>query len=222
MVAEFLWEVFGLKTKQLDIYRQALRHKSAYTVKKGMRSNERLEYLGDAMIELTVSDYLFHKYSEASEGELTKLRSRIVSRKNLNEVGGRIGITGVLSKSSRIKAKNTSVGGNALEALIGAMYLDKGFERTRKIVWQKLLNELMSVEELEKKEENFKSVILEWCQKDSKELDYETTEMDGDTQGFRSVISIDGVVISSGKGRNKKSAEQDAAKEAAALLKIKV
>ena len=221
MVAEFLWEHFGIKTSNYSIYREALRHKSAHTVRNGMKSNERLEFLGDAMLEIVVSDYLYHKYTDGSEGDLTKLRSKIVSRKNLNEVGSRIGITQMLSKSSRIKVKNSSVGGNALEALVGAIYLEKGFEKTKRIVSERLLNDLMSVEELEQKEENFKSVLLEWCQKYSKQLSYVTVEK-ADNQGFQSKVIIDGQELSSGTGRNKKSAEQDAAKEATDLLNIKV
>lgn len=187
-----------------------------------MKSNERLEFLGDAMLEIVVSDYLFHKYQSSNEGELTKLRSRIVSRKNLNEVANNIGLPAMLSKSSRIKAGNSSVGGNALEAIVGAMYLDKGYETTCKVLREKLLKTLMRVEDLEQREENFKSILLEWCQKDAKNLRYETLELNELYEGFEAIVFVDDVEIAKGTGRNKKSAEQEAAKEATRVLNIKV
>lgn len=222
MVADFLIAHFGVSTSNYAIYREALRHKSAYTVRKGLPSNERLEFLGDAMLEGVVSDYLYHKYQDGDEGVLTKLRARIVSRKNLNKVATEIGLPEVISKSSRIKSANSSIGGNALEAIVGAIYLDKGYAKTKTVISDKLLDEMMSIEELEQREENFKSVLLEWCQKDGIELAYETAETKLNTHSFVSKVLVNHEEVSSGKGRNKKAAEQDAAEEAIKKLKIEI
>ncbi len=185
------------------------------------QSNERLEYLGDALLSFVVGEYLFNTYPKADEGFLTKMRSKIVKRKTLNELAVKMGLDGMMAEFNQTSISSSMLG-NALEALIGAIYLEKGFEFARHFVLRRILKRYIDIAVLESFDDNFKSQLLEWCQKHSKEIDfriiskYKTDKRDR----FKVGVFIDGEEIASAEDYNKKSAEQIAAEIALATLNI--
>jgi ribonuclease-3 len=186
-------------------------------------SNERLEYLGDAFLSLVVAEYLFHKYPFRDEGFLTKMRSKIVKRKTLNELANKMGLDMILADYAVGTVSNT-MAGNAFEALIGAIYLDMGYNRAKSFIIQKILIEHLDIEELENKDDNYKSQLLEWSQKSSKLIEFKLVSK-SKSQGrdrFKMAVSIDEKLISEAEAFNKKAAEQKAAELALKRLNIPV
>ena len=218
----FIRTSFGVKPRKASLYKEALRHKSSPEFEQlvGLHNNERLEFLGDAILNLCVAQYLYDNYNHEKEGFLTKLRSRIVSRKHLNELAAKIKLHRFVKHDTRMSIKQTSVGGNALEALIGAIYLDLGFAQVDKVIQKQIIEELSDLEALEKNDENFKSILLEWSQAEGKELSYQSDFDENNNRRFQSIVSVDGESIATGKGRSKKDAEQEAAR--LSILKIGV
>ena len=217
-------KITGLLPKNLPLYSLALTHSSFLNENEGdFESNERLEYLGDAILDAVVAEYLFKKLPFQNEGSLTELRSRIVKRDTLNRIGSSIGLrelmqTGVISKS------NKSIIGNALEALVGAVFLDFGYKKTYKFVADKLIKPFVDIDELISTTDNYKSLLLEWGDKHNKEVIFEIADSikhKSHTE-FVSVVKINGTKKSEGRGNSKKKAEQNAAENACEKLKITV
>lgn len=199
----------GIRSSLLQLYRQALRHRSVLKENDERFSNERLEFLGDAILDAVVSEHLYHHYPEADEGFLTQMRSKLVSRERLNGLAEDLGLFRLLDHDLRPEGKKISgIGGDALEALVGAVYLDKGYKRTRKWVLRTLIGPL-DLERLEQMETDPKSRLIEWAQKEGRAAHFEA--IDPSEKTHRVVLYIDGDEVSRGEGRTKKKGEQEAA-----------
>ncbi|HRH69069.1 MAG TPA: ribonuclease III [Flavobacteriales bacterium] len=208
-------QTLGITPGDPPLYRQALRHVSAVPDDRpDLPDNERLEFLGDAVLDAIIGDLLFTTYPDKGEGFLTRMRSKLVSRTQLNTLAKRIGIERVI-ESNLARPHESSVPGNALEALIGALFLDKGFERTRKVV-VKLIKTHFDLSEIEKEDRDGKSRLLEWGQKRRKKVEFVVREEGGAGRGKHYVaeVHINGQVRGTGQGTSKKVAEQDAAQSA--------
>lgn len=193
-------------------------------VKEGVKeSNERLEYLGDAVLGTVVAEYLFKKYPFKDEGFLTDIRSRIVNRESLNLLAKKIGMRDIVTyDQTRNMPMNKSLYGDALEALVGAVYLDKGFAQCRKFILNKLIIPHFDLEELVKTNPNFKSKLIEWAQRENKEVRFEIVSIKNNKhfKEFTAQVFIDDQELGKGHGLNKKKAEQDAAMRSCELLQI--
>lgn len=213
--------ILGFVPVNLSIFRTAFYHKSMSNEKPNQMTNERLEYLGDAILSTVVAEYLFKKYPNKDEGFLTKMRSKIVKRQTLNEIADNMGIDVILADYSLGKMSSSMLG-NALEALIGAIYLEFGYDKTRDYVVKKILKSYLDIEELEQKDDNHKSVLLEWCQKHGKEVHFITLSKEkvNKRDFFKVAVNINGDEISTAEDFNKKSAEQIAANLAINKLNI--
>ncbi|KYG82641.1 ribonuclease III [Roseivirga echinicomitans] len=218
--------IVGSKPFNLKPYKIATQHTSvAKSVKEGVKeSNERLEFLGDAVLGLVVANYIFKKYPYKDEGFLTEIRSRIVSRDSLNLLARKIGVDHIVQFDSRRKTPNShkSIYGNTLEALIGAVYIDQGFKRSQKFIINKLLIPHFDIEEIISTTKNYKSKLIEWAQKNGKTTSFDLLETKEKTHFKEFVIQvlIDDEPIAKGHGLSKKKAEQDAAREACISLEI--
>lgn len=179
-LADYINNIFGFRPKNIALYKLAFTHKSRSEENVGNYhlSNERLEYLGDAVLSLSVADFLFRKYPTQSEGFLTKMRSRIVSRASLNQLSQKLGFDEYI-RYVHDNGKGTSfryLGGNTFEALMGSIYLDRGYDFTRRIIIDRIINVHIDLEQLMETETNFKSKILEWTQKQRKNLEFRLLE----------------------------------------------
>jgi ribonuclease-3 len=214
--------IVGFTPSNLQIFIQAFSHKSAVDPKlHTVTSNERLEYLGDSVLSTIVAEYLFQKYPNSDEGFLTKMRSKIVKRKTLNRIADDMGIDVVLQENNDTRLSE-SMKGNALEALVGAIYLEKGFNVTKRIVINKILRRHLNIQDLEEQDDNYKSQLLEFCQKNGSEIDYRVLErfkMENRDR-FKIAVFLDGKEIATGEDFNKKSAEQNASFKAMKTLGI--
>ncbi len=214
--------IVGFTPSNLQIFIQAFSHKSAVDPKlHTVTSNERLEYLGDSVLSTIVAEYLFQKYPNSDEGFLTKMRSKIVKRKTLNRIADDMGIDVVLQENNDTRLSE-SMKGNALEALVGASYLEKGFNVTKRIVINKILRRHLNIQDLEEQDDNYKSQLLEFCQKNGSEIDYRVLErfkMENRDR-FKIAVFLDGKEIATGEDFNKKSAEQNASFKAMKTLGI--
>jgi ribonuclease-3 len=221
-----LKNLLGFVPGNLSLYRLAFRHKSvAQNVKKGVKnSNERLEFLGDAVLGSVVAEVLFKLYPYEDEGFLTELRSKIVSRVNLNQLARKLGFEKLIEYDNRMvgSTRQGSLLGDAFEALVGAVYLDKGYDFTRNFLVNHIIKSHIDIHQLEKTETNFKSKLIEWCQRHSKDITFELTEnQEGESNKLFTVRAIiDGEVLGTGKEFNKKNAEKLAAEKACEALSI--
>ena len=210
----------------LSLYRLAFRHKSvAQNIKKGVKnSNERLEFLGDAVLGSVVAEVLFKLYPYEDEGFLTELRSKIVNRVNLNQLARKLGFEQLIQYENRMvnSTRQGSLLGDAFEALIGAIYLDKGYDFTRNFLVNHIIKSHIDIHRLEQTETNFKSKLIEWCQRHGKDITFELIEnQDGESNKLFTVrASIDGEIMGQGKEFNKKNAEKLAAEKACEALAI--
>lgn len=214
-----LYKILGFYPKHIDFYRTAFAHRSQmYRNRKGKRTNnERLEFLGDAVLEAVVSDIVFRHFERASEGFLTNTRSKLVSRAALNELGNELGIDKLLKSATQQTSHNSNLVGNAFEALVGAIYLDQGYEACIKFVSKRIVGRLVNVDDVAQKEVNFKSKLLEYCQKNRIHIEFSLKNMDttnGNAPVFRTLAKIEGVPVGEGKGYSKKESEQLASKDA--------
>lgn len=216
----------GFYPSNLKPYHIAVQHTSvAKAHAKGFKeSNERLEYLGDSVLGMVVAEYLFKKYPFKDEGFLTELRSRIVSRESLNNVARKIGIPDIVKYDRKRRTPNShkSLYGNALEAMVGAIYVDKGFNASKKFIIKKLLKPHYDIEEIISTTKNYKSKLIEWCQKQGKSAKFEhiDTKDKGYYKEFIIEVYLDDEPIAKGHGLSKKKAEQDAARESCFKLEI--
>lgn len=215
--------MLGFLPRNSSLYRLAFLPKSAQQKNPSGNhlNNERLEYLGDAVLDAIVADHLFNSYPEGDEGLMTKLRARIVKRKNLDYLATKIGIPAFINPGFNTGTKSKHIYGNALEALIGAIYLDKGYRAARKFFERKILEKHIDLLKVAQKDPDYKSRIIEWTQKNKVEVSFQSKEehLSGSkAPSFVSMILLNGVEKGTGRGDSKKEAEQQAAKEA--LTKI--
>jgi len=214
--------IAGFAPSNLAIYRLATLHSSKAKDIAGFReSNERLEYLGDAILGAAVADYLFKKYPFKDEGFLTEIRSRIVNRESLNNLARKIGIASIVQYDHRNTQLQKVILGNTLEALVGAVYLDKGYLRCKKFVIDKLIQPHFDLEIVVSSDTNHKSKVIEWAQRNSKEIKFEITEKrHGRQREFSAQVVLDGQPFGLGFGLTKKKAEQDASEKTCVMLGI--
>ncbi|UBM57847.1 ribonuclease III [Marinilongibacter aquaticus] len=218
--------IVGEKPGKDSLYHLAFRHTSASkkTVVEGFKeSNERLEYLGDSVLGMIIAEYLFKKYPFKDEGFLTEIRSRIVNRESLNQVARKIGLDSlIMFDGNRVSHVRTSMYGDAMEALIGAIYLDKGFRFTKRFIVKNLLANYYDLDEIIQNNTNYKSILLTWAQGLSKNVNFEIIQENGKhhSKEFVAQVTVDEEVVSEGRGWNKKKAEQDAARKACNALNI--
>ncbi len=204
--------VLGLKPGNFSLYETALSHRS---VKEGAdENNERLEYLGDAVLSAIIADYLFKRYPYKGEGFLTEMRSKMVNRQQLNDVALKMGLKKLTMYNKFDNAlKSSQIFGNTLEAVVGAVYLDKGYKKTRDWVLRHIILPHLFVDDLEQIDINLKNKLIGWASKNGKALGFETVQekLENGRRVFTIAAVLDGVVLSEGKGYNKKDASQVAA-----------
>lgn len=222
-----LKNILGFVPGNVKLYQMAFRHKSvAKQIKDGVKnSNERLEFLGDAVLGSVVAELLFKLYPYKDEGFLTEMRSKIVSRANLNQLSRKLGFDRLIQYDSRMISypnKQGSLLGDAFEALIGAVYLDKGYQFTREFLLTRIIKPHVDIHTLENTETNFKSRLIEWCQHEGKEVVFvQVDNPDGESaKMFSMEVMVNGEVCGLGRDFNKKSAEKLAAERACEYLKI--
>jgi len=211
--------ILGFRPGNRKLYELAFVHKSA-SIKLAdgsLVNNERLEFLGDAILDAAISHYLFEMYDNQDEGFLTKIRSKIVNRDNLNALAEKVGIDRLLISNVNQNIIGRNLYGNALEALIGAIYLDQGYRFTKKYLIRRVIHHHLDLKELEKTEIDFKSQVIEWAQKHKKEIHfYSSDHFDAENKllHFSVKLFVDEQPVGSGEGLSKKEAEQHASEEA--------
>jgi len=216
-----LKNVLGFSPGNVSLYKAALTHRSVREASD--QNNERLEYLGDAILSALVADYLFKRYPYKEEGFLTEMRSKMVNRQQLNEIAVRMGLKKItLFNKSDSSLKISQIFGNTLEALVGAIYLDKGYRKTNKWVAERIILPHMFMEDLENLEINHKNKLYGWANKNGKVLEFETVNenIENGRRLFTIAAVVEGEVIAEGKAFNKKDASQIAAQIAVEKLGI--
>ena len=212
-------KILGFRPGNLRLYEIAFIHRSAsFTLPDGNRiNNERLEYLGDAVLDAILSDYLFEKFPDASEGFMTKIRSRIVNREVLNGLAVSMGINKVLVSNVSSSHPSKNLYGDALEALIGSIFLDKGFRTAKKLFIGKVLNKYLDLDRIVSTDTDYKSLVFEWVQKQKANLIFtynEEYDFSLKKSVFTTTLFIDREEFGKGQGASKKEAEQEAASQA--------
>lgn len=210
-----LRNVLGFVPGKAVLYKTALTHRSLKDASD--ENNERLEYLGDAILSAIVADFLFKKYPYKDEGFLTEMRSKMVNRNQLNDIAIKMGLRKITQFNKFDNSlKMSQIFGNTLEAVVGAIYLDKGFIKTRQWVVERIIQPHLFMEELENLEINHKNKLYGWANKNGKSLDFETLEerIESGRRLFTVGAVVDGELIAQGRAYNKKDASQIAAQEA--------
>lgn len=213
-----LQKTVGFSPRQLSYYYRAFTHKSSQ--KKDEFGNEmnfeRLEFLGDAVLSTVIATYLFEELPEADEGNLTQMRSKIVSRNSLNALGKEFGLIRFLKSDVEQDQLGENIHGNLLEALVGAIYMDRGFKACSKFIHEKVLKNHVDIDQLEGKIISYKSYLLEWCQKEKKSFEFEDLEENSEegNKYFVALLKISGQVVGKARSTSKKKAEEAAAKRA--------
>jgi len=213
-----LSQILGYKIKNKSLYTKAFTHRSMNIKdKKGNAINyERLEFVGDAMLGAVIASYLFDEVPHGDEGYLTKMRSKVVSREHLNELGKELNLIDLVE--SKIPKKNfgNNIHGNLFEALVGAIFLDKGYKQCQKFINERIIEPHVDIERLEGRVISYKSLLIEWCQKEKKTFDYNVYEDSGNDniKHFSVKLSINGKVVSKARATSKKKAEEKASKRA--------
>ena len=212
---DVLKNILGEKPDNLNIYKTAFLHKSCSKIEEDGNAvnNERLEYLGDAILGAVIAEYLFHLYPNKDEGFLTKMRSRIVNGEHLGELTNKIGLDQLMvCKTSSINHIK-HIYGDIFEAFIGAVFYDKGYNFTKRFIINNIIKKYIDLEELEIIDSNFKSQLIELCQKYKKQIYFQTNPESQNSKKFISYVKIEDSVFGSGSGNSKKEAEQNAAQE---------
>lgn len=208
-------DMFGFLPNNVELYKLALIHRSASVVADGRSiNNERLEFLGDAVIESVTSDYLFIEFPDYNEGQLTQLRSKLVSRQSLNAIAREIGLDECVICNGSASASQKHIFGDAFEAMMGAIYLDRGYEFVNRLLINDIFYHHQNLEELTESETDFKSRLIEWCQKNRHTVEFRTKHGQGYASNhpvFLATVLIDKVEAGHGIGDSKKEAEQRAA-----------
>ena len=221
-LSDYIDNIFGFRPKNIALYQLAFTHKSKSEEMVGdyHLSNERLEYLGDAVLELVVGDYLFRTYPTQPEGFLTEMRSRIVSRASLNKLSEKLGFGAYIRHTPDVGSNAHSMGGNAFEALMGAIYLDRGFDFAKHIIIDRIVRIHIDLEQLQTTDVNFKSKLLEWSQKNKKSTSFKMLEEigEGHKKEFHVQIVIDDQPYADAIDRSIRGAEQLAAEKTWKLL----
>lgn len=224
-----LYKILGFIPFDISLYNLALLHKSAHVKQKNgkLLCNERLEYLGDSVIETVVSDILYKQFPEQTEGELTNIRARLVQRATLDELAIAIGLDKLVSTNRRSTShfSKVHINGNAFEALMGAIYLDRGYGKCQQFFNKLIAEGLIDIERTAKTDINFKSKLIEWAQRYKYvytfTLDQSDFCKDNNVTTFTSSVLIEGIKVGEGKGTSKKESQQAAAKQALKKLKNK-
>lgn len=218
------YEILGFYPKNIQLYKQALLHKSS-SIKSdqgGLVNNERLEFLGDAILDAIVADILYQHFPGKKEGFLTNTRSKIVQRETLNRLAIEIGLDKLIKFSARSFSHNNYMYGNAFEAFIGAIYLDQGYNVCKKFIKKKIINRLINLESIAQKEVNFKSKLIEWGQKHKASISFELIEECQDQSSnpvFQTEVKIEGLRGGIGTGYSKKESQQNASRMALSMIK---
>lgn len=218
------YRILGFYPHNIHLYHQALLHKStSLRSEKGRPiNNERLEFLGDAILDAIVGDIVYKHFEGKKEGFLTNTRSKIVQRETLNKLAVEIGLDKLIKYSARSSSHNSYMYGNAFEAFIGAIYLDQGYERCKRFLEERIIYPYIDLDKLSRKEVNFKSKLIEWSQKNKIEVSFELIEQFFDKESnpvFQTEVRIEGLAGGNGTGYSKKESQQNAAQMA--LKKIK-
>ena len=218
------FSIMGFYPRQISYYKEALLHRSASTKCEGGKliNNERLEFLGDAILGAAVGDIVFHHFERKQEGFLTTARSKIVQRETLGRVSEQLGLHHLIHSNSQSNGHNSYMAGNALEALVGAIYLDRGYDYCMRFIETRILGRIIDLDKIVRKEINFKSKLLEFCQKHHLGIEYQLVNEERDSKGapyFRSKILIEGLAMGVGKGYSKKESHQQASKNVLNNLK---
>lgn len=220
-LAAYIRSITGITPNNLRLFSQVFHHRSKFTETKA--NNERLELLGDAILDAIICEILFKKYPYKEEGFITELRSKIVSRKTLNEVGGKLGLVEKLDFNRKgMNDVSKDLAGNTFEALVGAVYLDAGFDATKNFIQKRILNRLIDIETLEQTNTDYKSQIFHYIQREGKSIEFKVAEEKNKNRRVYFVIDleINGKAIARGEGFSKKTAEQNAAMNALKTLGI--
>lgn len=221
-----LTEIMGFKPRDIDHYNRAFTHRSLN--KKDEEGNalnyERLEFLGDAMLGAVIASHLYMEVPGGNEGYLTKMRSKIVSRKHLNELGKDLGLVDFVKTNVPSDHFGSNIHGNLFEALVGAIYLDRGYRYCRRFIYERVIEPYVDIEQLEGTVISYKGLLIEWCQKKKKNFDfmvYEDTGKD-EIKHFAVKLRIDGQVVAKARATSKKKAEEKASKRAYYALRNKM
>lgn len=219
-------KILGFKPKKLEIYKRAFLHRSANQKdKKGTPMNyERLEFLGDSMLGTIISKHLYKEVPAGDEGYLTKMRSKIVSRKHLNELGKDLDLLRFLESRIPKAHFGENIYGNVFEALVGAIYLDRGYDYCEKFINSRVIEPYVDIEQLEGQVISYKSLVIEWCQKQKKEFQFEVYEDTGKdpVKHFAVKLWIEGRIMAKARATSKKKAEEKASKRAFFALQNKM
>jgi ribonuclease-3 len=219
----FLRENLGFYPRNLRLYDIAFIHRSASTTDSqgNFVNNERLEYLGDAVLGAIIADFLYKRFPQEDEGFLTKTRSKLVNRAFLTKLTFDMGFNLHIDTNTIKNIDKSHIYGDALEALIGAIYLDRGYKSAKFFVTKRILSQFVDLNEVESNDNNFKSQLIEWSQKNKKEIKFETTEEWSEKTKqpkFHTIIEIDNKEIGKGSGTSKKEAHQNAARQTLEIL----
>lgn len=217
------YKILGFYPRNIEIYQQALLHKSSSVKAKGrLLNNERLEFLGDAILDAVVADIVYKRFEGKREGFLTNTRSKIVQRETLNQIAVKIGLDKLIKYTTRQSSHNSYMCGNAFEALVGAIYLDRGYATCKFFMKERIIKPYLNLEKLSRKEVNFKSKLIEWGQKNKFLIEFNLLEQTVDEQQnpvFETQVVVEQIPAGQGKGYSKKESQQEAAHET--LNKIK-
>lgn len=219
-----LYTILGFYPRNIELYQMALSHKSIhFKNKKGKPvNNERLEFLGDAILDAIVGDIVYKHFPGKREGFLTNTRSKLVQRETLNKIAQEIGLSRLIYSSGRNFSHNSYMAGNAFEALIGALYLDRGYNLCMRFMQEKILKKMVNIDTVAYKEVNFKSRLIEWAQKNKMNIAFNLLEQKKDDEGnpvFKYCVVIEGIKCNSASGFSKKESQQLASEETLECLK---
>lgn len=212
-----LYDLLGFVPKRVNLYRMALTHSSLISGhNRKLYSNERLEFLGDAVLSAVTADYLYRRYRKEREGFLSKSRSRVVCRESLNNLALEIGLDKLVHVGDISHSHNSYIYGNAFEAVVGAIYLDKGYEHCCKFLLEKVFINSLDIDSIVKSDKNYKSRLIEWSQKEHRDVSFSllSEEQRNDGYFFISEVLVDGEILGRGEGFSKRESQQYAAKMA--------
>jgi ribonuclease-3 len=215
-----LKRILGFFPNNILLYEEALLHKSsarAIAAQGNYKNNERLEFLGDAVLNAVVADIVFKKFNTRNEGFLTNTRSKIVKRETMDKISCELGLNKLVISSSHLLTQKNHISGNALEAFIGAIYLDRGYRKTYRFINEKIIKRFINIDALAQKEVNFKSKLLEWSQKQRVKMEFhllENFEDNNHNPVFQNQVFLNGILAGVGIGYSKKESHQQAAQMA--------
>lgn len=217
------YKILGFYPRNIEVYKQALLHKSSSVKSKGrLINNERLEFLGDAILDAVVADIVYKKFEGKREGFLTNTRSKIVQRETLNNVAVKIGLDKLIKFTTKQSSHNSYMCGNAFEALIGAIYLDRGYDACKIFMEERIINQYLNLDKISRKEVNFKSKLIEWSQKNKFEIEFclvGQTVDESQNPIFETQVLVENITAGSGKGYSKKESQQEAAHATMNMIK---